>query len=506
MRGGLFASQFTPEAHVLKLRCHGITHRLAIAVQLTQHCPLCRLHMRRDNGLDVSIARPLTSILTKMTMKSAPTCSSTTNLFQFCLMRRGVMSVRLRSMWFLGAVLFALTITAAEIEIVGPMKAGLAEAKLAAVDQFMERQVTDKKIAGGSVLISHQGKIGFFHTYGQRDLEGKKPMEQDTIVRLYSMTKAITTAAALNLVDAGKIGLDDPVSKYIPSFANLKVATPEGLRAPARAMTVRDLMLHTSGLSYGDGPDALKEAFARLKPLESANLEEMAEKLSQIPLAFDPGTSWRYSVSIDILGRVIEVASGQNLDVFLRKTIFEPLQMSDASFNVPPEKLARFAANYSRSADGLKLIDAPANSRYGKPVTFFSGGGGLVGTANDYLRFLTMIQNAGELDGKRILRPGTVKLMITNQLPEKAFPIRFGDQMRHGTGFGLGFSVRTENTKWDPAGHLGEYGWGGAASTHYWCSPADKLIVITLEQTMPYQWDTEFGVKQLIYDSIVAPK
>jgi CubicO group peptidase (beta-lactamase class C family) len=267
-------------------------------------------------------------------------------------------------------------------------------------------------------------------------------------------------------------------------------------------MTIRDLMRHTAGLTYGAGPDALKEAYDRLKPMESANLEEMAEKLSKIPLAYDPGTDWIYGVAIDVLGRVIEVASGESLDVFLKKSIFDPLDMPDTAFNVPPEKLSRFAANYSRSPDGLKLIDAPADSKYGKRVTFFSGGGGLVGTGRDYLRFLTMIADGGKLDGHRILKPATVKLMTNNQLPAKAFPIYFGKEIRHGTGFGLGFSVRTEITEWDRSGHVEEYGWGGAASTHYWVSPADQLIVITLEQIMPYEWDTEFGVKKLIYDAV----
>lgn len=383
-----------------------------------------------------------------------------------------------------------------------PSQAGLSEVKLAEVDQFMERQVTDKKIAGGIVMVSHGGKIGFFHAYGQMDLEAQKSMELDTIFRLYSMTKAITTAAALNLHDAGKIGLDDPVSKFIPSFANLKVAAADGLRDPTRAMTVRDLMLHTSGLTYGAGPDATKEAYKRLEPMKSANLAEMAEKFSQVPLAFDPGTDWTYSAATDVLGRVIEVASGENLNVFLRKTIFEPLDMRDTGFSVPTAKLPRFAANYSRSPEGLKVLDAPATSNYAKQVTFFSGGGGLVGTARDYMRFLTMIQNGGELDGHRVLRAETVKLMTSNQLPEKAYPIHFGEQIRHGIGFGLGFSVRTKESTWDAAGRVGEYGWGGAASTHYWSSPADQLIVVTLEQIMPYQADTEFGIKKLLYEAV----
>jgi CubicO group peptidase (beta-lactamase class C family) len=398
--------------------------------------------------------------------------------------------------------ILASPLSAGEIPVVSAAEAGLSEPKLAEVDRFMERQVADKKIAGGIVIVARDGKIGLFHAYGKMDLETNQPTRPDTIFRIYSMTKAITTAAALNLVDAGKIGVDDPVSKYIPSFADLKVATPSGLRAPKRPMSVRDLMLHTAGLTYGAPSDALKEAYDRLKPLQSKDLKEMTDKLAQIPLAFDPGTDWTYSAAIDVLGRVIEVASGETLDVYLKKTIFEPLDMPDTAFNVPPEKLPRFAANYTRSTGGLKVTDVPAKSAYAKEVTFFSGGGGLVSTAMDYLRFLTMIQNGGELGGHRILRPETVALMTTNQLPKEAFPIHFDKEARLGTGFGFGFSVRTENTSWDPSGRLGEYGWGGAASTHYWVSPADKLIVITLEQIMPYQWDTEFGVKKIIYDAI----
>lgn len=396
----------------------------------------------------------------------------------------------------------ALNTSAREIPVVAPAKVGLSETNLMQVDEFMERAVADQKIAGGIVIVSREGKIGFFHTYGQRNIEAKEPMTADTIFRIYSMSKAITTAAALHLYDAGKLKLDAPVAKYIPSFANVEVATTNGLRAPSRLMTVKDLMLHTSGLTYGDGPDALNDMYKLQKPMESTNLAEMVEKLSHVPLAFDPGTDWNYGVSIDVLGRIVEVVSGESLDLFLYKTIFQPLDMPDTAFSVPPEKLGRFAVNYRRSPEGLKVIDAPADSKFAKPVTLFSGGGGLVSTARDYMRFLAMIENGGKLDGHRILRAKTVKLMTSNQLPPAAFPIHFGNEKRHGTGFGLGFNVRTEITSWDPAGHVGEYGWGGAASTHYWASPKDKLIVVTLEQIMPYQWDTEFGIKKIIYDAV----
>lgn len=415
----------------------------------------------------------------------------------------------IKSLPGLALFLLALTLSAREIPQVTPAKAGLSETKLAGVDEFMNGAVADQKIAGGVVIISHDGKIGFFHTYGLMDREAGKPMSPDTIFRIYSMSKAITTAAALTLYDAGKLGLDDPVAKYIPSFTNLMVTTTNGLRVPARPVTIRDLMLHTSGLSYGGNPgwnpgfpEAVNEAWNRLKPTQSTNLAEMVDKVSQAPLPFDPGTDWTYGVGVDVLGRVIEVISGETLDAFLQRVIFRPLDMKDTGFCVPPEKLNRFAANYTRTNGTLKVIDAPAESKFAKPVTYFSGGGGLVSTARDYLRFLTMIERGGTLDGHRILRAKTVRLMSTNQLPAAAFPIYFGKEKRFGTGFGLGFAVCREVTNWDPEAHVGEFGWDGAASTHYWISPADKLIVVTLEQIMPYEWDSERGTKKIIYEAI----
>jgi CubicO group peptidase (beta-lactamase class C family) len=405
-----------------------------------------------------------------------------------------------------GLLLLTLKLSAGEISVVTPAKAGLSETKLAEVDRFMERQVAEQKLAGGIVMVAHGGKIGFFGVYGSQDREAQKPMSPDTIFRIYSMSKAITTAAALTLCDQGKLGLDDPVSKYIPSFTNLMVATANGLRPPSQPMTIRDLMLHVSGLSYGGNPGwnpafppAVNEAWARLKPTESTNLAEMVEKVSQAPLPFDPGTDWTYGVGIDVLGRVIEVVSGENLDEFLARVIYRPLDMKDTGFSVPPEKLSRFVAIYNRADGALKAID---ESKFTRPTTYLSGGGGLVSTARDYMRFLMMIQNGGELDGHRVLRAKTVKLMSSNVLPEQAFPIHFGNEKRFGTGFGLGFAVCSKVTEWDPAAHVGEFGWDGAASTHYWISPADKLIVITLEQIKPYEWDTERGIKKIIYDAI----
>lgn len=400
------------------------------------------------------------------------------------------------------AMLASTPLLGGEIPTSTPAEAGFSAAKLSGVDSFLEKQIADQKLSGGMVLIARDGNLVYQVCKGLRDIESKQPITPETIFRLYSMTKSVTSAAALILVDEGKLKLDDPVSLYLPKFADLKVATSEGLRAPRRPITVKDLFLHTAGMTYGSGPDATKEAYNRLKPLESTTLSDFEERVSRIPLAFDPGTDWLYSVSIDALGRVIEVASGQPLDQFLKVRLFDPLGMKDTGFSVPPEKKGRFAAVYSRSETGLKNADPQNKMPFDKKVTFFSGGGGLVGTGSDYLRFLLMIEGKGQWEGKRYLKPETVSLMTTNQLSGPAFPIRFGKEFRQGTGFGLGFSVRTEIKDWDPAGRVGEYGWGGAASTHYWVSPRDRLVVVTLEQILPYQWDTEFGIKKTIYDAL----
>lgn len=383
-----------------------------------------------------------------------------------------------------------------------PPASVLSQEKLHKIDPVIQEMVARHKIAGAVVMVAKDGAVAFTGTYGQMDLEAGKPMRSDAIFRIYSMSKGIVSAAALILVEEGKLNLDVPIGDLVPELKGLQVYAAEGNRAPSRAPTVKDLMLHTAGFTYGGNDRPNGKGYSEKKPLEAKDLGDMAQRLAAIPLAFDPGKDWVYSVSIDVLGLVIERASGMKLDRFLQERIFKPLDMEDTGFFVRADKADRLAANYQRQEEGLKLIDAPGTSKYLKSPGLLSGGGGLAGTARDYVRFLMMIEAGGELDGRRILKPETVKLMTTNQLPREAFPIYFGKQVRHGTGFGLGFSVRTADTEWDPAGRVGEYGWGGAASTHYWVSPQDRLIVVTMEQTMPYTFDTEFAVKKLIYDAI----
>jgi CubicO group peptidase (beta-lactamase class C family) len=382
-----------------------------------------------------------------------------------------------------------------------PESVGLSSEKLHKIDGVIGDMVAKKKLAGAIVMVAKDGVVAFTGVYGKMDLEADKPMQADAIFRIYSMTKAIATAGALILVEEGKLKLDAPVGDIIPELKDLKVQTADGLRPAQRPPTIRDLMLHDAGFTYGGGR-LNDKSYQEKKPMEAPSLDEMAKRLSEMSLAFDPGKDWHYGISIDILGLAIQRASGMPLDRFLEERILKPLDLRDTGLSVPAEKVGRFAANYNRSDAGLKVIDEPAKSKYLKPPGLVSAGGGMVSTIRDYMRFLLMVDGGGRLNGVRILSEDSVRLMTTNQLPKEAFPIYFGKQVRHATGFGLGFSIRTADSEWDPAGRVGEYGWGGAASTHYWASPKDRLVVVTMEQTMPYAFDVEFAVKGLIYDAL----
>lgn len=395
--------------------------------------------------------------------------------------------------------------SAAEVPTAKPEDVGMSSAKLAKIDKIMADLVRDKRLAGGIVLVARHGKIVYFQSSGLMDIEANKPMTNDAILRFYSMTKAITTAAALALYEDGKLGLDDPVSKHLPDLKNLKVASGSAETTAEREMTIRDLMRHTSGLSYGSsGNAAADQAYSAANVFAPENtLATMTEKVGKLPLAFSPGKDWCYGISTDILGRVVEVVSGKPLDEFFQARILGPLDMRDTAFYVLAGKQSRFAANYTSDGKGkLTLLDDPTKSKYLQSPKLLSGGGGLVSTARDYMRFLLMIAQGGELDGVRILKPDTVALMHTNQVPAEVGSIKFGKEVREGVGFGLGFSVRDKMSSWDPAGRIGEYGWGGAASTHYWVSPKDDLVVVVLEQTMPYSFLTELALKGVIYDAV----
>lgn len=397
-----------------------------------------------------------------------------------------------------------------EMPLAAPEEVGLSSQKLARITPALQALVDEHKIAGTITLVARRGKVVYFETAGMRDIDAHKPMQKDTICRIYSMTKPVASTAVMMLYDEGKLVLDDPASKYLPEFKGLKVfvkSTADGqeLAEPNREMTVRDLLRHTSGLTYGlfgvTPVDQMYNKAGVLKPTQT--LQEMTSKLGEIPLLYQPGTRWNYSLSVDVLGRIVEVVSGKPLDEFIDERICRPLDMHDTGFFVPQEKLDRLAASYGpKAGGGLAVIDAPATSSYRSRPAFISGGGGLVSTARDYARFCQMFVNGGELYGKRLLKQETVELMTRNHLPESAIPIAFGPIKLNGVGFGLGFSVRVQNTLFVPARALGEYGWSGAASTHFWIAPHDELLVIALQQYMPFSPVLEMTVKPLVYDAV----
>lgn len=397
-----------------------------------------------------------------------------------------------------------------ELPTAGPEEVGLSVQKLARIQPALQTLIDNKNVAGTVTLVARRGKVVYFEAQGLRDIDAKKPMQKDTIFRIYSMTKSVTSAAVMMLFDEGKIELDAPAAKYLPEFKGLQVfvkATDDGqvLEEPKREMTVRDLLRHTSGLTYGVfGSTPVDQMYQKAGVLNPAStLADMTRKLGKIPLLYQPGTKWHYSVSIDVLGRIVEVVSGKPFDEFLDERICRPLDMHDTGFFVPKEKLERFATNYGpKAGGGLAVVDAPQTSSYRSRPALISGGGGLVSTARDYARFCQMFVNGGELNGQRLLKSETVQLMIQNQLPESAIPIEVVSIKLDGVGFGLGFSVRVSKTPFVPARALGEYGWGGAASTHFWVAPQDELIVIALQQYMPFTPLLELAIKPLVYDAI----
>jgi CubicO group peptidase (beta-lactamase class C family) len=385
--------------------------------------------------------------------------------------------------------------------LVKPEEVGLSTPRLARLRTHFQRYIDAGKLAGTLTLVARHGQIAYFEPQGHLEIEQRRPMQRDTIFRIYSMTKPITSVALMMLYEQGLFQLDDPVHKFIPAWKNLRVFVsgnyPTFITAPVeRPMTMRDLLSHTSGLTYGfmerTNVDAAYRKLGvadRTRP--GATLQDMINTLAELPLEFSPGTRWNYSVATDVLGYLVEVISGQRFDVYLRAQVLGPLGMVDTSFTIAPEQLPRFACNYQRQGDGrLQLIDAPDSSQY-RQGSFFSGGGGLISTVGDYFRFTSMLRNRGELDGIRLLGRKTVELMTMNHLPggqdltQLALAGAFTETAYAGVGFGLGFSVMRDPAKAHILGTPGEYAWGGAASTAFWVDPGEDLIVIFMTQLMP---------------------
>ncbi|MFL5266164.1 MAG: serine hydrolase domain-containing protein [Stellaceae bacterium] len=390
-----------------------------------------------------------------------------------------------------------------------PETVGMSSARLARLDEVMKRRYVDGGYLPGMLTsIWRKGQLVHTSMCGHMDIECGKPMREDAIFRIYSMTKPITAVALMILVEEGLIGLDDAVHNYIPAWKNLGVyasgmpsllpdAPPSFITMPTlRPMKVVDLATHTSGLTYGFMMrTAVDAAYRQAKVVDrqtDGGLQGMIDQLAQIPLDFSPGTAWNYSVSIDVLGYLVEKLSGISFGEFLRTRLFEPLGMKDTAFWVPPDKTERFTSCYQpeTKGGGLKLQDDARESTYANPPRLESGGGGLVSTAQDYLRFCRMMLNGGSIDGVQILSPKTVALFSLNYLPDgreiadMALPGMFSESGYAGVGFSLGCGVNVNVAKTRLPGSPGEYFWGGAAATAFWIDPKEELTVVFMTQVI----------------------
>lgn len=399
-------------------------------------------------------------------------------------------------------VVTALAVAAAAAQplpVSTPEKEGFSTARLERLHHYFEKLTSTGERPGAITMIVRNGRIVDWRAYGLRDVENRLPMEKDTIVHIYSMTKPVTSVAVMMLVEEGRLSLDDRVDRYIPELKDLKVyraGTVERpvLEEPARPITVKHLLTHTSGLSYGWSNDNVSVLFRKADPLGAPSLKEFIARLAKVPLAFHPGERYEYSVAIDVLGYLVEVVSGEPFDQFVEKRITGPLKMTDTHFRLPEAKRARLAKIYSRREG--KLVTERGLQTGGVPY----GGMGLYSTIGDYARFAQMLVNGGELDGVRLLGRKTVDLMMMNHLGGLARPTIGGDD---SSGFGLGGSVRIDVAKAGRPGSEGMFGWDGAASTYFRVDRKEKLALLLFLQWMPFDAPTLNTFETLVYQALV---
>ncbi len=392
-----------------------------------------------------------------------------------------------------------------------PESVGLSSERLGRITQTLKADIDKGLIPGAVLLISRHGKVAYFEAMGSLDAEKKSPMTKDAIFRIYSMTKPITTVAAMMLFEQGKLALADPVAKYIPQFKDVKVGVEkkdaEGkvtldLVPTQRPITIQDLMRHSAGLTYGFfGEGAVKKAYLAADLYKGEfTTAEFAERLAKLPLVYQPGTTWDYSHATDVLGRVVEVASGKTLFQYMKETILDPLGMTDTRFYVTdPTQQARLAEPFKNDraiGAGIDVSDPRI------PTKDELGGQGMVGTSTDYARFLQMLLNGGALDGKRYLSPRTLAYMTSDHMGEviKRGPY---DLMGPGYKFGLGFAVRTDTGVAAYAGSVGDYYWGGAAGTYFWVDPKEKMYVVFMMQSPSKRVPYRALVRNMVYAAIV---
>jgi CubicO group peptidase (beta-lactamase class C family) len=404
-----------------------------------------------------------------------------------------------------------------------PEAVGMSSDRLARIAPVMQSYVDERGVAGISTMVSRRGEIVHAQQFGFQDKEAAIPMAADTIFRIYSMTKPIVSTALMLLHEEAAFQLEQPVMQYLPAFAATKVLADDGsLVDQARPMQIADLLGHTSGLTYdfmADNPVAQRYRDARIMNDATRPLEAVIDELATLPLAFQPGTRWHYSVGIDVAARLIEVLSGQSLGDFLRTRLFDPLGMADTGFGVPDAELGRLSAMYGlpdlvgENYSAIQLMEAALsgfNERIDVSVTyptstpevFQRGGLGLFSTAADYMRFAQMLANGGTLDGHRIVGRKTLELMHSNRLPDALLPYELLGLPSPGMGFGLGSRVMLDVAQTAGPGSVGEYGWAGAAKTYFWVDPAEELVGLFMSQYMTGMQLPERDLRSLVYQAI----
>jgi len=404
-----------------------------------------------------------------------------------------------------------------------PESVGMSSARLERIAPVMESYVDERGVVGISTMISRRGEIVHAEQFGFQDKEAATPMAPDTIFRIYSMTKPIVSTALMLLHEEGAFQLEQPVAQFLPAFGATKVLAADGTLADqARPMQIRDLMTHTSGLTYdfmADTPVAQMYRDARIMNDATRPLDALIDELATLPLAFQPGSRWHYSVGIDVAARLIEVLSGQSLGDFLHERLFDPLGMGDTGFGVPDAQLGRVSAMYGlpdlvgENYSAIQLmeaalsgfderIDVSATYPTSTPDVFQRGGLGLFSTAADYMRFAQMLVNAGTLDGERIVGRKTLELMHANHLPTELLPFELLGLPVPGMGFGLGSRVMVDAAQTAGPGSVGEYGWAGAAKTYYWVDPAEELVGLFMSQYMTGMLLPDRDFRSLVYQAI----
>lgn len=406
--------------------------------------------------------------------------------------------------------LLAMPLQAADVDVVNPEAVGFTSDRLSRISDFVDREIAAGNLVGAVTLVARHGQVVLFESTGRYGLEDNRPMDKDALFRIFSMTKPITTVAAMILYEEGAFHLGEPVAKYLPELKDMRLLIDGSPVPPQRQMTIEQLMTHTAGLTNGwhlEHP--VERAYRDAALYQSADLDAFIDKLATLPLRFEPGTRYHYSVATDVLGALVERLSGQTLEKFFQARIFDPLDMHDSFFNVPESKVARLAGGHLWNAERQLMEPMPAGLLPPPSgVTLFSGGGGLISTARDYWRFCEMLRQGGSLDGVRILGPKTVQAMtmarLTPEVRNNGATEYPASHLYPGQSFGLGAGVITDPAQAQVISSKGEYSWGGIANTKFWIDPEEDLIVVFMSQVMgtPHSDRHRFDLKVATYQAL----